>query len=78
MNGGLAHGLATTLGRRHHQRTGRAGAYLLLLSAHPFLQSERTCQWLADALEHSRQQLEFSLWAYVFMPEHVHLIVFPQ
>ena len=44
----------------------------------PFLRSDRTCQWLADAIDHSRQQLEFSLWAYVFMPEHVHLIVYPR
>jgi len=44
----------------------------------PFLESDQTCQWLADALDHARRRLEFSLWAYVFMPEHVHLIVFPR
>jgi putative transposase len=43
-----------------------------------FLQSDQTCQWLADALDQSRQELQFCVWAYVLMPEHVHLIVFPQ
>ena len=42
-----------------------------------FLAAERTCQWLADELELARTKLGFHLWAYVFMPEHVHLIVYP-
>jgi REP element-mobilizing transposase RayT len=40
-----------------------------------FLQAERTCRWLAEAIGEARADLNFSLWAYVFMPEHVHLIV---
>src|SRR5262245_51890194 len=43
-----------------------------------FLSAERTCQWLAEAIEAARIELQFALWAYVFMPEHVHLIVYPQ
>ena len=42
-----------------------------------FLKAERTCLWLAEAIEDARKSLRFSLWAYVFMPEHVHLIVWP-
>jgi putative transposase len=42
-----------------------------------FLQADRTCQWLADAIDAARKELNFALWAYVFMPEHVHLIVYP-
>jgi len=34
--------------------------------------------WLKEALDHARAELEFDLWAYVFMPEHVHLIVYPR
>jgi putative transposase len=44
----------------------------------PFLKAERTCQWLAEALEQARQKHDFALWAYVFMPEHVHLILNPR
>ena len=42
-----------------------------------FLAAERTCQWLADELNNARTKLAFQLWAYVFMPDHVHLVVYP-
>jgi len=44
----------------------------------PFLKAERTCQWLADAIQAVRAKHSFDLWAFVFMPEHVHLIVRPR
>ena len=40
-----------------------------------FLASNRVRAWLKEALEAARAELEFDLWAYVFMLEHVHLIV---
>ena len=43
-----------------------------------FLKAERTCEWLAEAIEEARAELRFELWAYVFMPEHVHLVVHPK
>ena len=43
----------------------------------PFLSRERTCLWLVEALEQARRNHSFDLWAYVFMPEHVHLILWP-
>src|SRR5205085_1578343 len=43
-----------------------------------FLRAERTCLWLAEAIERARSKHEFALWAYVFMPEHVHLIIYPR
>src|SRR5208283_1220865 len=43
-----------------------------------FLKAERTCQWLADAIDAARLRRDFWLWAYVFMPEHVHLLVVPK
>ena len=44
---------------------------------YPFLNCDRTRQWIAEALDVAREKLNFSLWAYVLMPEHVHLIVCP-
>ena len=44
----------------------------------PFLRAEATCQWLADAIDAARRKLDFALWAYVFMPEHVHLLFWPR
>jgi putative transposase len=43
-----------------------------------FLQAERTCVWLAEAIAAARQKWDFAIWAYVFMPEHVHIIVWPR
>ena len=44
---------------------------------YPFLNAERTCRWLAEAIGRSRARDGFALWAYVFMPDHVHMIVHP-
>ena len=43
-----------------------------------FLRSPRTCHWLADAINDAREALAFDLWAYVLMPDHVHLIIYPR
>ncbi|WP_445013644.1 REP-associated tyrosine transposase [Paludisphaera borealis] len=43
-----------------------------------FLSSERTCLWLSEAIEAARIRLDFSLWGFVFMPEHVHLVLWPR
>src|SRR4051794_9023738 len=45
---------------------------------HRFLSAERTCGWLAEAIGAARHTQDFALWSFVFMPEHVHLIVWPR
>jgi putative transposase len=42
------------------------------------LTAERTCRWLAEAIERARTKQDFALWAFVFMPEHVHLVIRPR
>ncbi len=42
-----------------------------------FLSRDRCCQWLADAITSAQEEGFFDLWAYVFMPNHVHLILWP-
>lgn len=44
----------------------------------PFLSKVRPCQWLAEQLDQVRKELQYDLYAYVFMPDHVHLIVKPK
>lgn len=44
----------------------------------PFLKADRTCRWLAEAIALARKELDFDVWAFVFMPDHVHLIVRPR
>ena len=44
----------------------------------PLLTKEITCRWMAEAIDLSRSKNAFDLWAWVIMPEHVHLVVCPQ
>jgi putative transposase len=44
---------------------------------YPFLSKDRTCEWLAEQLEIVCRTLNYQLYAYVFMPDHVHLVVMP-
>jgi putative transposase len=39
------------------------------------LGSDRTREWLLRSLETARSWWRFALWAYVIMPEHVHLLI---
>lgn len=44
----------------------------------PFLEDDRTCQYLADAILRAKEINNFGLLAYVFMPDHVHLLIWPR
>ena len=43
-----------------------------------FLERDRTRQWFIDALQEARQRWPIAVWAWVIMPEHVHLLVAPR
>ena len=43
-----------------------------------FLASDRTRGWLLESIERSRTTHGFRLWAWVFMPDHVHLLIWPR
>ena len=43
----------------------------------PFLLSERTNNYLVDSVISSREKHQFEVWAYVFMPNYVHLLICP-
>ena len=42
-----------------------------------FLGRDRTREWFREALTEARSKFNFQLWAYVLMPDHVHLLVNP-
>ena len=44
----------------------------------PLLSKERTCRWFLEALDNARTRWDMELWAYVIMPEHVHLLLLPR
>jgi len=70
---------------RHHRKRCRrydiAGhAHELTFSCYggrAFLKGERALGYLVQAVQEGRMQHNFSVWAYVFMPEHVHLLICP-
>jgi len=68
--------------RQHRRNYNEPGhAHELTFSCYhgfKFLQAERTCEWLRDSLNAARTAFKFDLWAFVFMPEHVHIIVHPR
>jgi len=41
------------------------------------LNNNRTRQWLLEAVDLARDRYRFDVWAYVIMPEHVHLLIRP-
>ncbi|UCC29445.1 MAG: transposase [Phycisphaerales bacterium] len=43
----------------------------------PFLTRPRTCEWMLGAIVATRAKHNVHLWAYVIMPEHVHLPLYP-
>lgn len=72
-------------GERYSKRCRRwntAGhAHALTFSCYeqlPLLREDRFCRDLVGAIEVARSKHGFDLWAYVFMPEHVHLVIYPR
>jgi putative transposase len=43
----------------------------------PFLSKDRSRVWLVDAIKLARLKHSFHVWAYVIMPEHAHLLLWP-
>lgn len=42
-----------------------------------FLTDDRVRTWLAESIDAARHKHDFGMWAYVFMPDHVHLLLYP-
>jgi putative transposase len=42
------------------------------------LSKDRTRTWFLEGLEAARRRWNIAVWAYVIMPEHVHLLVWPR
>jgi putative transposase len=44
----------------------------------PFLGDDLSRWWLIDAIDRARRKHHWRVWAYVIMPEHAHLLLWPQ
>ncbi len=63
---------------RHYNEPGHAHELTFSCFRNiPLLDTEQTCCWLAQSIDAARRGHQFQLWGYVFMPEHVHLMVWP-
>lgn len=43
----------------------------------PLLNRDQSREWMIGSTAQAREQHRFHLWAYVIMPEHVHLLLWP-
>ena len=43
-----------------------------------FFTNERTCIYLLESFKLSKIKYDYDIWAYVIMPDHVHLLIFPR
>jgi len=67
--------------RRYNTNNEPGLAHALTFSCykrHPFLKSRIAREYVAESINHARLLHEFEVWAYVLMPEHVHLLIFPK
>ncbi|MCX6827078.1 MAG: transposase [candidate division Zixibacteria bacterium] len=47
------------------------------LNRRPFLSQTKPCLFLIESIIMAKSKHHFALWAYVFMPEHIHLLIWP-
>ncbi|MBX3450898.1 MAG: transposase [Planctomycetaceae bacterium] len=67
--------------KRRRRFDDAAGARSLTFSCYrryPFLSRDRTRLWFLEALNNARRKYPVDIWAWVIMPEHVHLLVYPR
>jgi len=71
----------TTQNRKHVHHYNTSGhAHELTFSCYrrlSFFNDENACQIFLDTLANARKLYSFRLWAYVLMPNHVHLLIWP-
>lgn len=64
--------------RRVHNTPGEAHEFTFsCFHRYPLLKSERTCRWTLEAIELARIKHGFAIWAFVLMPDHMHLLAMP-
>ena len=43
----------------------------------PFLKNKLICMFIIEAIIKAKEKHNFHIWAYVIMPEHIHLLIYP-
>jgi len=72
------------MSQRHRKQCRRydvpGDAHFLTFSCfrrQPLLSRDRSRQWMVNAIRLGQAKSMYDLWAYVIMPEHVHLLILP-
>ncbi len=64
---------------RHYDEPGHAHFFTFSCYRRmALLSKDRTRRWVIDAIEEARRKQRFDLWAWVIMPEHIHLLIWPR
>ena len=72
--------LATPVRKTRRSWNEPGHAHFLTFSCYqrlPLLSRDRSREWMIAALAAARRELNIALWAYVIMPEHVHVLLCP-
>jgi len=81
LEGGMGRADIRNASRKTCKRWNEAGdAHALTFSCfrrQPFLDKDRSRRWMIDGIERARERYRCHIWAYVIMPEHVHLLLWP-
>ncbi|SYZ74456.1 conserved hypothetical protein [Candidatus Zixiibacteriota bacterium] len=48
------------------------------LKKRPFLSKDIVCHFLIESIIRAQSLHQFDIWAYVFMPNHVHILIWPK
>ncbi len=63
---------------RRYNEFGHAHAFTFsCFQRRLFLSRARSREWLIDAIDRASVKHRFCVWAYVVMPEHAHLLIYP-
>jgi putative transposase len=63
---------------RHYEEPGDARCLTFCcFHRYRFLEKDRTRHWFLESLQAARIKWKFAIWAYVVMPEHVHVFIHP-
>ena len=63
---------------RHHDNPGEIRFVTFsTFERRKLLSTDLLCEHICQAISETRRKSGFSLWAYVLMPEHVHLVILP-
>jgi len=63
---------------RHNEPRHAHALTFSCVDRRPLMAGEEACRLFVESLAAAREGRHFDIWAYVLMPEHVHLLIWPR